>query len=174
MPKANIDRLLVRLGKVAEYGNRESAKAKSLIDWYYRNGEWTKKQLGFVYILAKSPEPKKKTGPTEYFLYAITDGKYVKLGFSVDPRRRLRDMQTSAPSKLTLLWMYRAGFNRRSAENAERKLHRYCKEFKRRGEWFKSECMERVKKFTLDRDKQGYRAEEEYELDIVAEANEHI
>jgi hypothetical protein len=64
-----------------------------------------------------------------YFIQAVRTGK-IKIGFTVNPKSRLRSMQTGSSSKLKLLSLWPA------TRAAERKLHEYFAEYRRDGEWF--------------------------------------
>ncbi len=56
-----------------------------------------------------------------------------KVGYSVDPRRRLKDLQIGSPVALKLHYVAHLKKGTRSAEG---KIHRQLKKHKVRGEWF--------------------------------------
>lgn len=66
-------------------------------------------------------------------LYLIEDGESrVKIGLSVDPTRRLSELQTSNPSQLKLLATSRVS----DPYTAEARLHEEYREHQISGEWF--------------------------------------
>lgn len=143
-----VEKLQSKLPEMDEYA---MSKAANLIGWYSEHGYLTKKQQGFARILltrAKEGRAKKSQG-SEHYLYAICDGVAIKLGFSKSPQRRLKDMQTGHPTKLELLWMLGVGESPAKARKAERKLHRYCRKYRKRGEWFEMGCARLVETFEI-------------------------
>jgi hypothetical protein len=62
-------------------------------------------------------------------------GKYAKIGYAVNIRRRLRDIQTSCPFPLAI---YRE-FSTPAAPHIEAELHRAFRDYRIRGEWFKGD-----------------------------------
>ena len=70
----------------------------------------------------------------DLYVYAIRelDSGRIKLGISIDPSRRLKQLQTGNSSKLELV-AYKKADNR---FNDEKKLHDMAKDFNIRGEWF--------------------------------------
>lgn len=143
------EKLLIDLHKLVEKPGDDRETAQSLLTWYLRNKFWTSKQV----VLAKGlvARNKKKTvlKPVKYYLYAIGDGESVKLGVSTNVGSRLNTLQTGHPKQLKVLWKLFIGRERTPAYSAERKLHKYCKKYKLRGEWFKGGCMDVVAAFTL-------------------------
>jgi hypothetical protein len=118
---------------------------KSLIHWYQTKGTFTPAQMalanGLTYV-------KKVKGPIKkHYLYAISNGEQVKLGMSSNIKGRMKTMQTASPSELVLLWKYYVASTPRKAVKIEKNLHRACKEWSVRGEWFSMGCMRIVKRF---------------------------
>jgi predicted GIY-YIG superfamily endonuclease len=70
----------------------------------------------FVYVIAPSPD-----GP-------------VKIGFSADPHRRVRQLQTGYPGRLTL--HYSEAFSAARAPLMEKIIHRTISYKRKSGEWF--------------------------------------
>lgn len=66
-------------------------------------------------------------------LYFITDGEFIKIGISDDPRFRLKGMQTGSPRTLYLEYCG----NTADAYVQEQYLHNKFKHLRVRGEWFK-------------------------------------
>lgn len=66
-------------------------------------------------------------------LYFIWDGdKYVKVGASEDPERRLKQLQTSSPRKLTLVWSF--PFENADDESFAHEMFQWSHVM---GEWFR-------------------------------------
>jgi hypothetical protein len=126
-------------------GHEDKQKAVSLIKWYQINNFFTaaQKQLAnkLTYIKKKPVVVKK------HYLYAISNGQEIKLGMSSDVKGRLRSLQTSSPSKLVVLWSYYIANTPVDAIKIEKNLHKACKAFHIRGEWFKMDCIDTVNKF---------------------------
>jgi hypothetical protein len=70
------------------------------------------------------------TPGTTSYVYAITDGKFTKIGRSVDPERRLRQLQTGSPRELRLEW------TAPESDCSESFLHDRLATQRIRGEWF--------------------------------------
>lgn len=66
-------------------------------------------------------------------IYFVQDSEtsYIKIGFSEEPINRVRQLQTSSPGNLRLL------FAMEGTMEDERELHGWFKNSKVRGEWFK-------------------------------------
>ena len=147
-----MSKLLIRLHGVAAGEDYKAEKARSLLNYYFRHGRLSVKQRVFASkLIGGSPKTKKAEKKTDYFLYAIDDGLNVKLGYSANPRKRLKELQTGAASTLRVVWRYKVGDARSIAAKAERKLHRLCRKHRKRGEWFDRDCMELVKGFQLSK-----------------------
>ncbi len=144
------ERLLINLHSIVKENGPNREKASSLVNWYLANQFWTEKQIAFVKSLVQAHKIKKsKAKPKKYKLYAISDGEAVKLGISVNIGKRLKQIQTGHPKPLKVLWKLYAGATTGAAYKTERKLHRLCSKYRVRGEWFKPECMDLVREFTL-------------------------
>ncbi len=131
------------LSKSTNYDDKQ--KAVSLIKWYQINNYFTaaQKQLAnkLTYV-KKKPEAVKK-----HYLYAISNGDQIKLGMSSNVNKRLKAMQTASPAELVVLWKYYIANTPTDAVKIEKKLHKACKQFHIRGEWFTKECIETVNSF---------------------------
>lgn len=64
------------------------------------------------------------------YVYIIRADYFVKIGHSVDPKRRLAELSGSAPTAPELLFWFRGG------QDLERKLHREFEACHHRLEWF--------------------------------------
>lgn len=152
MKYSNDEKLLVQLQKLVEKRTDQSEIAMSLVSWFMTRKEWTPKQKDLarkiIDVHSRNLKTKRKAArESKYWLYAITDGQDVKLGFSSNVQKRLKSLQTSQASELVVLWKFYTGRGRKTASNAEKCLHRFCKEFKIRGEWFSLDCMDLVQEF---------------------------
>jgi hypothetical protein len=70
------------------------------------------------------------------YLYAILDEQtgYVKLGYSVNPDQRLRELQTANSGALRVI--HRARIREDRARLVEQRLHHDLNHHRVRGEWF--------------------------------------
>lgn len=145
-----MEELLIDLARVVDSSTdgptRE--KAEGLLGWYGVHGYLTARQLRFAKSIVKVKTKKKQRKTNNYWLYAIGYENLVKIGFSYDVPRRLRDLQTGCPGNLKILWrLDLQETNRNRALKFERKIHRQCRNYRLRGEWFDSGCLETVKNF---------------------------
>ena len=69
---------------------------------------------------------------TNNFLYFICDegANYLKIGISINPKERLKNIQTGNPLKLILLLTFYA------TPGIETRLHSFLKEYCLEGEWY--------------------------------------
>lgn len=69
-----------------------------------------------------------------YFIQTSNNGM-IKIGRSINPEKRLKQLQTGNPFKLKLIHVFeKQGYK-------EKILHEELKEFKLKGEWFKYNCV---------------------------------
>jgi hypothetical protein len=69
------------------------------------------------------------------YVYYITDGEFVKIGFATDPEKRLCGIQTGNPRWCQILWLI--PFKReKDAKKAENDLHWVYAAYRCAGEWF--------------------------------------
>lgn len=76
------------------------------------------------------------TAPTK-FIYVICEGKdaeSVKIGFSVDPDKRVRQLQTGHAASLMVF--YREAVEADKVRALERVVHRLLSHRRQKGEWF--------------------------------------
>ena len=165
--------LLEKLHKLIREGRDENGVAQSMITWWMENQYWTVKQWAYIRAIV-ARKKRKRQGKRKYWLYAIKSGSAVKLGFSTDVKRRRRDMQTGQQQQLSIKWKYYVDTNKGEAMKLEKKLHRFCKKYKMRGEWFRAECMTIVEQFSIREKTSRDYANEEAELEILAEAEKRI
>ena len=70
------------------------------------------------------------------FLYVIgpQKGGPTKIGFSVDPEKRLSNLQTGNPNILKIHYLVEVSTDK--VRNMERIIHKTCKMHRLKGEWF--------------------------------------
>lgn len=66
-----------------------------------------------------------------YLIHSLEDSNY-KIGVSIRPKKRLKQLQTGNSSELKLVETYKSEF----ADQIERTLHRRYTHLKKEGEWF--------------------------------------
>ena len=82
-----------------------------------------------------------------HWIYGISDGTSLKVGYAMDIERRLRELQTGSPRELVVVYRWRvtqwksAHAEIVSAKNWERWYHRKLRGFHLRGEWFGIEAL---------------------------------
>ena len=69
-------------------------------------------------------------------LYIIKSGRHFKFGFSKNPPRRLREMQTGNQHKMHLVGTYPGSYKQESL------IHKHLKNYRSHGEWFGGEPVE--------------------------------
>jgi hypothetical protein len=144
----DIESCLIGLHSIVGSGTRYAEKAESLLDWYKQNGDLTKKQIAFaINIIRSARNGNNNPRCKQHYLYAISDGRNVKIGFSTNPKTRRRELQTGCAAQLQIIWKMSVGESRMIAAKKERKLHRYSRRYHLHGEWFKKYCMLLVGQF---------------------------
>ena len=78
---------------------------------------------------------------TPHYVYIINqplqNNKFVcKIGFTKDANQRVKGLQVGSEKKLSVFQTFKVGYNRTEAYNAEQKVQKMFKAFKREGEWF--------------------------------------
>jgi|TARA_R110002153_G_scaffold37013_1_gene108998 hypothetical protein len=73
------------------------------------------------------------------YLYCISDGSLCKFGFSIDPARRLKTLQTGNANKLKLIHTVQVD---EGVTKLERKLHKEYANLRVHGEWFRATAEE--------------------------------
>jgi len=135
--------MLNHLEKVWKLSNKDSSQARSQLDYYIRNGYLTsamKKEANRI-IDSNWELIKPKRLEKRHYLYAISDGEFIKVGMSSCVDRRIKQLQTSSPKCLSKVWACYAGENDKEARSQEKKLHRAISRYSVKGEWFNSDCM---------------------------------
>jgi Meiotically up-regulated gene 113 len=89
------------------------------------------------------------------FVYAITDGAFIKIGVSSSPRRRLELLQIGHSSRLTIL----TALWHQEPARLEQLIHNALRSERVRGEWFRrSELTEEIVRILRDRTRKRLKA----------------
>lgn len=146
---SEVEKQLVKLEQVAiTKKGTITETCRSLIRWYISRQYWTPKQWKLVEKLTAG-EIIKKTPDAKFYLYAISDGVNVKIGFSTNVEKRKRSIQTGNAGDVKTLWKYFVGYKIAAAKREEKRLHRVCAKYHIRGEWFESGCMHLVEAYSM-------------------------
>lgn len=128
------------------YENEElEERRQSIVRAFITQEALTPPQQHMAFRLAKPIQSKAKKVRTvrkrqTHYVYAIDDGHYVKIGYSLDPEKRLADLQVACPSELRL--SAKIECQRQSqAKRLEKQIHRACRQHHIRGEWFGPEAL---------------------------------
>jgi hypothetical protein len=86
--------------------------------------------------------------PVQYYIYLIgvEGAEHVKFGYSKNPDKRLKQLQTGSAQKLILLNMFSYGQKR--AKLMERKIHKCFSCYRMTGEWFEMDHVTATQLFT--------------------------
>jgi hypothetical protein len=77
------------------------------------------------------------------YVYLISNGSEVKIGTTVHPQKRLKELQTSNAKTLTIFKLIECD-NRNEALRIEGELHEKCWDCHANGEWFDLEKLAQV------------------------------
>lgn len=138
---------VIQLSSVKNLCGESRSYQAGLLSWYRSRGRLSGAQIMMARALIKQseslgkPRITNKENESKFYLYAISDGVSVKIGYSKDVKSRLRKMQTGSSRALSVVWRYFVGDNEEIARRQEKKLHRYCRLFRVRGEWFDPQCL---------------------------------
>ena len=92
----------------------------------------------------RATKPPKKHKGYVYFIQGVCGGS-IKIGYSLDPAKRLKELQTGYPDTLTILLMIPG------SEAIERALHRTFEASRLKGEWFRPDgcVIEKIKELKV-------------------------
>ena len=137
------------LTKAGRFEEKDQVTAYSLMQWHLRRNGLTPSQWDYASVIIARAEAilNSKHADRKQYLYGISDGGMIKLGMSCNPTARIKELQTSNPNELNIIWKYYTGKCVKTARSLEKKLHRRCKKYKERGEWFSMNCFHLVKTF---------------------------
>ena len=79
---------------------------------------------------------------SEQSVYIATNGTDVKIGRSVDPESRVKDLSVGSPTQIELLHTIPMDDIENSAKELEKTLHQACEAegWRKNGEWFEKEA----------------------------------
>lgn len=140
-------KLASRLHKVISVlGDPEDVKkARSLCGWFQAKGFLTAKQYALgKHLLKVAKGDVEENAVTEpYYVYVISDGNHLKIGYSKEPKRRLKDLQVGNAAHLKLLRAFEV-IGMAAAKAHEKTLHRKFKSSRKKGEWFDGSIQDEV------------------------------
>lgn len=161
-----------KIYKIARSSRDDNHKrdAQNMIDFYIRNGFIPRRMQSRVADLINlnkgicSPEEKIPINQRHY-LYAVSDGDNLKIGYSVNPESRLKRMQTGNSKDLKVVWESYCASDSKEAQFQEKKLHRHIRNYKIRGEWFEGQCINLLESWVV---KNNSVKMDEEELEIIS------
>ncbi len=81
--------------------------------------------------MKRDTEPLPPAPEIEPVVYFIQCGEFIKIGFTVEPAKRIAAIQTSSPHEIKLLGTMKGG------PETEKAMHAQFKHLRHRGEWFR-------------------------------------
>lgn len=81
----------------------------------------------------------------KHVVYLIRSKDFVKIGYTSDLDKRMRDMQTGSPHKLFLITAFPMQ-SEAQGKAFEKNLHYICRKGRYRGEWFHLRYVQRMMK----------------------------
>ncbi len=142
----NHEKAIVALQKAKFTADKDIEFKSSLVQQFCRKGYLSQKQWFCVHRLVRQFEReqhltmKPKERKAGYFVYAMQASERLKIGYSNDPKKRVRSIQTSNPDDIKLLKTILCE-NKQHAKNLEKRLQRKASKFHIRGEWFSLEAL---------------------------------
>jgi len=132
MPRKNLPYVSAykdRTGKMRYYLRRPGCRQVPLSG---RPGtrEFIQSYAAATALPAKSVQKKVRLQPQKGFVYYLSDGEHVKIGYTKDWNERSKKYRTHSAREITVLAI-RPGY--KSEETA---LHRKFKVYRKRGDWF--------------------------------------
>lgn len=70
------------------------------------------------------------------FVYVMRSGKYYKIGWAVDPEKRMKEMQVGNPKKIRIIGRFPVSTHKK-ARKLEAAIHQKFKHQHHRGEWYR-------------------------------------
>lgn len=140
------EKLVAKLEKsIQTFSPEDRDKALSLMRWYSQNGDLTQKQryLAKGILKRKREQSLKEKTETPYYVYVISDGEFVKIGYSKNPKKRLKAVQSGNPRQLKLAAKKEVQ-GRRRAKALEKSLHKQYGCHRKAGEWFCGSILEQL------------------------------
>jgi len=157
MPKRYIsykkDDLLEKIYKIVRASENAIYRrdCNEMILYFVRNGylPTSMRKRASEIVGIEIPDGPKPPVESRRYLYAIQASDKVKIGYSANPKSRMRSLQTASTDKLSLVWQCYVGDDDKEAKRQEKKLHRMISHFRIRGEWFKLECLVAVRGYRV-------------------------
>lgn len=105
------------------------------IHWYdqYDKSIW---KPNFFARWVKAKEYLDESDSPNWFVYFISDGEFIKIGKSNNPKKRMSELQVGNARDLHLLFQIPT-VSEKAAFEAEKMLHRVYRDYSANGEWFK-------------------------------------
>ena len=118
---------------------------QSLIRQFITHDQLSDRQIHAIHKLAAPLRSRSKAIKTnrrrqKHYVYAISDGAFLKIGLAVDPIKRMSDLQVASPSVLKLEAKIECP-RYSDAAKLEKQLHRACRKHRIRGEWFQMDAL---------------------------------
>jgi hypothetical protein len=137
-----------------KFDNEPMEEARKSLCLAFVRGPMTDKQKKYAESLAKPlwgkiKAEKRERRNRQHFVYGISNGEYLKIGYANNPNRRLADLQVGNPNNLEIRGLIECP-DQKSAKRIERKMHRACKRHRVRGEWFNMAALEIFGDFKTD------------------------
>ena len=128
--------------------------AGEMVEFYIRNGflptQMKMRAREIIGIdMPEAPKQEKQARLGRHYLYAVMGEGRMKLGYSTNPKGRLRSLQVASCDTLKLVWQTYAGDDENEAKRQEKKLHRTVRQFRIKGEWYDPKCLYQVKMFRV-------------------------
>lgn len=146
--ETRVERLVAQLEKnMKHFPSDDRDKASSLLRWYATKGDLTEKQikLGKAILGRKRKEVGYQKNEAPYFVYVISDGEFAKIGYSKNPKKRIKAVQTANPKRLKLVAKKEVQ-GRLRAKAIEKSLHKQYGKHRQVGEWFCGSILEELLK----------------------------
>jgi hypothetical protein len=114
-------------------------EARSLINYYLNYHSFTEKQIRFAkLIIGLTPENKKLKNR---FIYGIRIGNYLKVGMSINVRKRIKHYETASPDNQLIGYYPLGEIYSYQAKNEEKKIFKKLRSHKVKGELFNLEAI---------------------------------
>lgn len=124
-------------------------ECQKVADYYVRNGFIPSNLVKRCMELVELNKYRKVVEQERFYLYAISNLTEVKVGYSKDPKHRLKCLQTGSASKLELNWCKYCAASEKEARKQERMIHRRLGKFKIRGEWFDKKALNLIYQYRV-------------------------
>lgn len=129
----------------------DKPKAISLIGWFGSKGTFTDKQrgLGKAILSRKRKASQKVKKEDPYWVYVMSDGEFLKIGYSKNPQKRIKAIQSGNPKQLKIPIKWKV-VGRNNAKKLESALHKRYGKLRKKGEWFCGSILDSLKACNID------------------------